>query len=81
MSERAERRVVKPPRHWRLALACVAAIVVGACATAASAAGLEAFVAIHKCEVAEGLRMIAATTERRDPFLILAWPPSSPVQG
>lgn len=81
MSERAERRVAKPPSGWRKGLACVAAIVVGAYAAAASAAGLEAFVSIHKCQVAEGLRMIAATTERRDPFLILAWPPSSPVQG
>jgi len=81
MSERFERRVAKPPRHSRKALACVAATVVGAYAAAASAAGLVAFISIHKCEVAEGLRMIAAATERRDPFLILAWPPSSPVQG
>ena len=81
MSERAERRVGRPPRHSRKGLAVAAAIAVGANAVAASAAGLEAFVSIHKCQVAEGLRMIAATTERRDPFLILAWPPSSPVQG
>jgi len=81
MSERAERRVAKPPRHSRRVLAYAAAIAVGAHAAAASAAGIEAFIAIHKCRVAEGLRMIAATTERRDPFLILAWPPSSPAQG
>ena len=81
MSERAGRRVAKPPSGWRKVLACAAAVVVGVCATAASAEGIEAFIAIHKCPVAEGLRMIAATTERRDPFLILAWPPSSPVQG
>ena len=81
MSERAERRVARPPRRLRRVLAVAAAIAVGANAAAASAAGLEAFVSIHKCQVAEGLRMIAATTERRDPFLILAWPPSSPVQA
>ena len=80
MSERAERRVARPPRRLRRVLAVAAAIAVGANA-AASAAGLKAFVSIHKCQVAEGLRMIAATTERRDPFLILAWPPSSPVQA
>ncbi len=63
------------------ALASAAAIVVAAQGAAAGASGLDAFVAMHACKVAEGLRMIAATTQDRDPFLILAWPPSSPVQG
>jgi hypothetical protein len=74
MSQSVERRVAG-------ALAWFVAILVGAHAAAASGDGLAAFLSIHECRVAEGLRMIAAATEDRDPFLILAWPPSSPVQG
>ena len=81
MSEPVERRGARPPRRSRKALACVGAIVAGAHGAAAGADGLEVFVSIHKRRVAEGLRMIAAATKDRDPFLILAWPPSSPVQG
>ena len=81
MSESGKRRVARPPRRSGKALAWIAAIVVGAHAAAARANGLDAFVSMHKCQVAEGLRMIAAATEHRDPFLILAWPPSSPVQA
>ncbi len=62
-------------------LAWIIAILVGARGATASGNGLDVFVAIHECPVAEGLRMIAAATEDRDPFLILAWPPSSPVQA
>ena len=66
-------------RICRPALALVAAFIFGV--HAASASGLDVFVARHKCRVAEGLRMIAAATTDRDPFLILAWRASSPVQG
>lgn len=81
MPETVKRRVPRRPRARGGALAWIAATVFTAHAAAASGSGLDAFVSIHKCRVAEGLRMIAAATEDRDPFLILAWPPSSPVQG
>ena len=74
MSGSVERRAVR-------ALAGIAAIVAGAHGSAAGGDGFEAFVAMHQCRVAEGLRMIAAATQNRDPFLILAWPPLSPVQA
>jgi hypothetical protein len=81
MSEPVKLRAPSPPRRFAKALASIAAIVAGMHGAAAGGSGLDAFVSIHKCRVTEALRMIAAATEDRDPFLILAWPPSSPVQG
>jgi hypothetical protein len=82
LSDRLEAFGAGWSRIARAALARAAALVLGAHAALAGSSGLDAFVAQHKCRVAEGLRMIAATTTAdRDPFLILAWPRSSPVQA
>lgn len=81
MSDRVKGRAVGSRRVAGKAMAEVAASAAGLHGAAAGGGGLDAFVAMHKCRVAEGLRMIAAATEDRDPFLILAWPPSSPIQA
>jgi hypothetical protein len=82
MVERVKGSVGDRLRLRVTALAGMAALAAGVHgATAAGPQGLDVFVATHQCRVAEGLRMIAATKKDRDPFLILAWPPSSPTPG
>jgi hypothetical protein len=78
-------RFLKPasrasPRR-RASAAGVALVAAVASAGAASADGLSEFLSVHRCRVVATLGMIADARIDRDPFLILAWPAASPVQG